>query len=358
MRWHIAFWCGLAAVLAIGLVALPPGPDREIFAILMLAAGLGKLTLDLRIRSMRKPGPTLASDLVDALQTRPLEGLPGYRRVLGPGRPVTKSLVPDGGSPILKGRLKLATFLLGRDGRDWTDAEIAAVIQATQSAADWLAGEADQWEIPLTIEIQKELVIGTNDAPRSPGELVMAMDEFDSSLEDFEESAAVVRAASGVAAELGFRDLPTLVACLNDPLADDVAVVWMIHSLSQGQSHYLDATETEVPGLRLAVCYVHEELPDAPWRGPIFADRVTIAHELLHAFGATDKYQASTTRYPRGAVSEWEVMLLHHKALGRLRVDPLTAREIGWHPQGPLPSAVEKRNRREGRGQRGGSGNG
>lgn len=81
-------------------------------------------------------------------------------------------------------------------------------------------------------------------------------------------------------------------------------------------------------------------------------NRIVIAHELLHTFGATDKYDLSTDlpiypdgfadpqrmpRYPqqlaeimapRTAVSETEALL--PEGLQQERVGPLTAREIGW----------------------------
>jgi len=64
--------------------------------------------------------------------------------------------------------------------------------------------------------------------------------------------------------------------------------------------------------------------------GPPFADPVTIVHELLHLFGASDKYNVPLARFPDRSVTDRDVMLLQYNSLGRLRIDPLTAEELGW----------------------------
>ncbi len=51
---------------------------------------------------------------------------------------------------------------------------------------------------------------------------------------------------------------------------------------------------------------------------------------LSSALGATDKYGVPLSAYPSGAVTAHDVMRLDRTRLARLRVDPLTAVEVGW----------------------------
>ena len=66
------------------------------------------------------------------------------------------------------------------------------------------------------------------------------------------------------------------------------------------------------------------------WTGPPFTDPVTIVHEVLHLFGASDKYGVPLRSFAPKSVTHREVMRLDEESLIRLRIDPLTAREIGW----------------------------
>ena len=81
-------------------------------------------------------------------------------------------------------------------------------------------------------------------------------------------------------------------------------------------------------------------------------NRIVIAHELLHTFGATDKYDPDTglpqypegyadpeqsPRYPQeqaelmaGRLPESADKAVMPEGLGEVRIGPLSAREIGW----------------------------
>jgi hypothetical protein len=83
-------------------------------------------------------------------------------------------------------------------------------------------------------------------------------------------------------------------------------------------------------------------------------NRIVITHELLHTFGATDKYDLTTSlptypegfaepqltpRYPQQLAEIMAARMPLSATQARLpdsledeRVGPLTAREIGWHP--------------------------
>jgi hypothetical protein len=109
-------------------------------------------------------------------------------------------------------------------------------------------------------------------------------------------------------------------------------LVWLLHPRRAGQSHAIPPSLTPIPGVHLAECYVRETKFSEPLgKGvPPFPDPVTFVHELLHLFGATDKYDRPLSAFARGEVTERDVMALHFTSLPRLRVDRLTAREIGW----------------------------
>ena len=55
-----------------------------------------------------------------------------------------------------------------------------------------------------------------------------------------------------------------------------------------------------------------------------------IAHEVLHLFGASDKYGVPLDSFRSGQVTHRDIMRMDARRLERLRVDPLTASEVGW----------------------------
>jgi hypothetical protein len=274
-------------------------------AALVLAAAasaliLASLAFALARRSARA---RVATGTMPGYRIESVPGLDALAAIAGPDRPVDRPhSPPEPAESRLLGRVVMASVFLGRDGRAWQPEEIRSVIRALERAVTWLVSEADAWGASVRFEILREVAIGTDASPRRPHALEYGLQENESTLFDAEESSELLRAASVVAARLGFRDFPTLAAVIAARLGAD-HVVWFLHNLSQGQSHYLDPAHTGVPGLRVAACYAREDEPATHWAGPVFADPATYVHELLHAFGATDKYGGSTRRYPRGEVS-------------------------------------------------------
>ncbi len=82
--------------------------------------------------------------------------------------------------------------------------------------------------------------------------------------------------------------------------------------------------------MNLAVIHAAETDLPGPLLGPPSVDPATIAHELLHLFGASDKYGRSLKDYAPGSVTPREIMRLTESRLARLQVDPLTASELLW----------------------------
>ncbi len=110
--------------------------------------------------------------------------------------------------------------------------------------------------------------------------------------------------------------------------------VWLIHPRSAGRSFVVPESETGMIGVNLAICYAREtEFPERLVGAP-FPDPSTFAHELLHLFGASDKYGRPLSSFPKGSVTNRDIMRLEVETLSKLRIDPATAREIGWNPSG------------------------
>jgi hypothetical protein len=132
-----------------------------------------------------------------------------------------------------------------------------------------------------------------------------------------------------VAASLGSRDAADLFARINARVAADVHV-WLLHPRRAGRSFAVPIHQSPLAGVGLALCYARESSFPEVLDGTPYTDPVTVVHELLHLFGATDKYGVSLQSFPPHSVTSREVMLLYESSLSRLRVDPQTAAEIGW----------------------------
>ena len=137
--------------------------------------------------------------------------------------------------------------------------------------------------------------------------------------------------ATRAAVRLGFRDAADLFQAVEARVESDAAV-WLIHPRRAGRSLAVPREESGLRGVSLAVCYARESSFPEPMVGPARTDPVTVVHELLHLFGATDKYGRSLREFAPKAVTPREVMRLAETRLSRLRVDAETAREIGWAP--------------------------
>jgi hypothetical protein len=135
---------------------------------------------------------------------------------------------------------------------------------------------------------------------------------------------------SRAAAQLGFHDSVDLVREVTGRL-DGAIPVWLLHLPRAGRSFAVPLDLTEQDGVSLALCYAHsKEFSDSIIRSPI-PDAAMIAHEILHLFGASDKYGVPLGSFRPGLVTNRDIMRMDLPRLERLRVDPLTARELGWY---------------------------
>lgn len=238
------------------------------------------------------------------------------------------------GPPPLLGKVAVVSVFLGRDGRSWSDAEIAQTHAALFRAGQWIEREAIRWEAPVNVGLADTYFV-VDDGPTSDVEVTF-VPEGDG-VGPFEARAATKALidSSRAARALGFRDAVDWMTQVRPRLEADV-LVWLLHPRSAGRSLAVPLDQTDLAGVSLAVCYAREANFPEPLAGhPPWTDPVTIVHELLHLFGASDKYGLPLHRFPPRSVSSRDIMRLSESRLPRLRVDPRTAVELGW--PAPLP---------------------
>lgn len=262
---------------------------------------------------------------------------------------------PDGafaGFPPLLGRVVVLNLFLGRDRRDWSPAEIRTAHRQLVRAAEWIEREAARWSAPVNVELADVYFQALD--PRPAPDAVIDIDHpaaWDrSTLDAFHDPAVRFSAA---ARALGCADAVELALRVADR-ADADHRVWLLHHRSAGPSCAYPGDLSDLPGLTFAVCYAREHDHEDALIGEPYADPITLVHELLHIFGAMDKYEQPLSSFPRKAVSERDVMRLDLDSLPRLRVDPLTAAELGWARPGadPPKAAGDEKGRRAPNGRR------
>jgi hypothetical protein len=229
--------------------------------------------------------------------------------------------------PLL-GRVVLISVFIGRDGQSWTDAEIARAHAALLRAGTWIEREAIRWNAPVNLELAETYFVVDDDETE---DVEIAFFPKGEMMQPFEVHAVTkaLTGASRAATRLGFQDAVDLIGKINPRVQAD-ARVWLLHPRQAGHSLAIPLEETELAGVSLVVCYACEANFPEPLTRPPFTDPVTIVHELLHLFGASDKYGVSLRTFPAKSVTTREIMRLDEPSLSRSRIDPLTAQEIGW----------------------------
>ncbi len=368
-NWRPWYWIGglLALAGAFWLIPWADGRTREFGPlVLLLAWGLVGLFAEvvalLRLaRSGGEPSPTLPRP--KPRDNRPADGevgiapMTGVRAEPNPKAPEFQRFVAieprpgeakvralrfwDRRFPPLLGKVVIVSIFLGRDGRDWSAEEIAGAHRALRRAGTWIEREAQRWNAALNVDLAETYFqVSAAESP-DPKAVEVAIpwpegSAFDRHSEP-DDNAEAVAHFSKAAAQLGFVDAVDLTGRIL-PRIDADHLVWLLHQRRAGQSIAVPSDLSGLPGVTLAVCYAQEERLPGPLEKPPFPDPVTFVHELLHLFGAMDKYESPLSSFPRGMVTERDVMFLYYEALSRLRIDPLTAQEIGWEgPPRPDP---------------------
>jgi hypothetical protein len=230
-------------------------------------------------------------------------------------------------------------MFVGRDGCEWSSREIAEAYDSLVRMGRWLEKEAARWGAPLNFEVIDTYFAAADDHDETV-ELASSLDPFENTIDEVDVDLRGIASASRAAARLGFADLTALMSQM-DRLVDHDQTVWFVHLLREGRSRAVTADHLSLPGVGLALCYGRESSASARLVGPPYVDPVTLTHELLHLFGATDKYGTPLETFPRRSVTPRDIMRLDHDRLGRLRVDALTAWEVGWIPE-PAPRAENR----------------
>lgn len=344
---RVASWCLGLAVAVVVAAAVPeslfPGARPTVFGASFLIIGAAGEFFHWLPRNRQRPAPSRRDDrladgrvelaTLDGFAAAPNPSDPRFRRFIGRGelsgnRAGTARRNHDSTCPPLLGRVVIASLYLGRHGRAWTDAELAEAHESLLRAAVWLESQAQRYRAAVNLELL-DLDFVTDDD--GPDEIAIGFESQGDEVGPIEEDAttkALFR-ATRAAARLGFRDAPELFQTVEDRLRADVNV-WLLQLREAGRSFAVPRDEHAPGGISLAVCYPREASFPEPLTGPARVDPVTVVHELLHLFGASDKYGRSLKTYPPGAVTHREVMRLSEERLSRVRIDPATAAEIGW----------------------------
>lgn len=344
-RW---FW--LAGTLAGGSLAwslrslVAPGTlILGVGVVVLFATIIGEVVIAIRsIRSHRcvvpPPNAQPADGRIDRLI---MTGATGQPNTCDPRfsafwtlRPLVNSApparLPTGATPPLLGRIALVSLFVGHDDRPWSDDEIAQAHNALFHAGEWIEREAIRWKAPVNLMVADTyFVVNDDDAVGNDVELSFQPEgDGVGPLEAHAVTKALID-TSRAALRLGFRDAVDWMEQIYSRIDAD-ALVWLLLPRRAGRSLAIPLDLTELAGVSLAVCYARESsFPERLTHSP-FTDPVTIVHELLHLFGALDKYGTPLRSYPPRSVTSRDIMRLNESRLSRLRIDRQTAREIGW----------------------------
>lgn len=245
---------------------------------------------------------------------------------------VESSPVPDrlpaGAPPPLLGRIALVSLFVGRDGRPWSDDEIARAHAALFRAGEWIEREAIRWQAPVNLTLADTYFVVDDTESTDVAMTFVPEGEGVGPLEAEAVTKALIE-TSRAALQLGFRDAVDWMQQIRMRVDAD-AIVWLLHPRYAGRSLAIPLDLTELAGVSLAVCYAHESSFPEPLTHAPSTDPITIVHELLHLFGALDKYGTPLRSYPPRSVTSRDIMRLNDLRLSQLRIDRLTAKEIGW----------------------------
>ncbi|WP_435010128.1 hypothetical protein P12x_001357 [Tundrisphaera lichenicola] len=239
------------------------------------------------------------------------------------------------------GKVALISVFVGLDGNSWSGEEIDQAHRSLINAGSWIEREAHRWNALVNIAIADTFFL-MDDQAEEPVEVDFLPEGDDVGPMEANASAKAFAAASRAAASLGFTDVVGLFREINPRIESD-AKVWLFHLRRRGRSHAIPAAEGDISGVGLAICYSRESSFPEPLDGRGRVDPTTVAHELLHLFGATDKYGSSLSSYPTNAVGHRDVMRLSYDALGRMTIDSMTASEIGWRSSSGINPTHQKK---------------
>lgn len=349
--WVVALVLGLLVAVAVPEGTFPGVRPLTLGVVFLAVGGVGHAWL--ANRSRRPLGVGRPRDRRPADGVIDVAAVAGVSRVLNPVDPRFGSFDPGGpvdtaavggfvgsrdrvGWPML-GRLVLVSVFAGMDGRAWSVGEVAAAHEALRRAGAWLEREAGRWGAALNVELADTYFVHEETDPDRVEVEFSHDDAGDAS--PFERDAALkaVSRLTRAAVGLGFRDAAAMTGRIGSRLDADLTA-WLLHPRQAGRSFAATRDLDLLGGLSLAVCYPKEASFPEPLRGGARVDPVTVVHEILHLFGATDRYGRPADGDPEALTTAGgcDVMRLDQNRLSRLRVEAWTAREIGWQPAKPV----------------------
>jgi hypothetical protein len=259
-----------------------------------------------------------------------------YRRFISFERTSHSSLCRNASDkvPPLIGQVALISLFLGRDGVAWSSREIREAHRSLKRAGEWIEFEAMRWKACLDINLADVFFQAQDDTPAADEVVELEHPAVWDRTAAFSRIEPYVR-FSKAAQKLGFLDAVDFTDSVRRRVKAD-QIVWLIHSRSAGRSIAIPGDLTEMPGVSFAVCFACENDHQDRMKGPPFVDPITVVHEVLHLFGASDKYDERLGSFPHNSVTDHDIMRLDSQSLLRLRIDPLTAYEIGWADAGAM----------------------
>ena len=344
-------WCGLvgggAVILGIALSRAGDWAESAVgLAILAGFVGLlvgeaGLLWVRLTSTRTRRPAPPGARPADGVVDVGAMMGVVAdeatdsapWQRFVGLDPTATQpraSPTPGAGStnPPLLGEVALISVFVGRDGRRWSGREVRDAHRLLRFVATWIEREAASWRAPVNLSLA-DTYFEVEDAADLEVEVAFGPEGDDFGPMEADATTKAMATTSRVAALLGFADVADLVAQINGRLVAD-AHVWLVHLKQRGRSHAIPVGDRVVAGVGVAICYARESSFPEPLQGPGRVDPTTIAHELLHLFGASDKYGVPRSAFPPGSVPRRDIMRLDLAQLDRMVIGKLTAGEVGW----------------------------
>ncbi len=258
----------------------------------------------------------------------PNPGNPAYQRFVELSPEPSSATTTNISSPPMLGRVALVSVFVGPDGVPWSDLEVESAHEALERAGSWIEREAIRRGAPVNVALSN-VYFSVTDEDADLVEVEFSPEGGEVGPMEANAAAKAVTMASRAALKLGFADVADWMSRINARIDAD-AKVWLFHIRRAGRSIAITLDISGVPGVAFAVCYAKEASFPEPLKGRARVDPTTVAHELLHLFGASDKYGVALGSYPEGSVSSREIMRLNHDSLFRMTIDSHTAVEIGW----------------------------
>ncbi|WP_337174347.1 hypothetical protein [Paludisphaera sp.] len=229
--------------------------------------------------------------------------------------------------PPLRGRVVLVSLFVGADGRGWSDAEVARHLASLGRAARWMEEEAGRYGVEAGVGIA-DVYFAVEGETAEEVDILVAQSGGEVGLFEANMGVRAITLMSRAAAALGFRDAVDFVQEVAARLPG-ATVAWLLHLRLAGRSYAVPLDHTDLEGISLAFCHARQANFTEPLIRPPAPRAAVMAHEVLHLFGAQDKYGWPLSHF-RGGVTHSDVMRLESERLSDLSVDPLTASELGW----------------------------